>query len=78
MIGTFIPTALYRMASTGEDGKYRINKDGKYRINKAIRDLCVFAKQNVAGDPPFSRVDLISCRNLLILSFAISYVDAGK
>jgi len=31
-----------------------------------VRDLCVFVKQNVAADPPFSRVDLISCRNLLI------------
>jgi two-component system CheB/CheR fusion protein len=42
-------------------------KEGsRYRINKAIRDLCVFARQNVATDPPFSRVDLISCRNLLI------------
>jgi PAS domain S-box-containing protein len=41
-------------------------EDGKYRINKSIRDLCVFAKQNIVGDPPFSRVDLISCRNVLI------------
>ena len=40
--------------------------DGKYRINKALRDVCLFAKQNVAADPPFSRVDLVSCRNLLI------------
>ena len=39
---------------------------GKYRIGKAIRDICVFARQNVATDPPFSRVDLVSCRNLLI------------
>ncbi|TMG85535.1 MAG: PAS domain S-box protein, partial [Betaproteobacteria bacterium] len=31
-----------------------------------LRDICLFAKQNVAVDPPFSRVDLISCRNLLI------------
>ena len=41
-------------------------QNGKYRIDKGIRDFCVFAKQNVAADPPFSRVDLISCRNLLI------------
>jgi two-component system CheB/CheR fusion protein len=40
--------------------------NGKYRIAKTIRDFCVFAKQNVAADPPFSRMDLISCRNLLI------------
>src|SRR5271165_317369 len=37
-----------------------------YRINKSIRDMCVFAKQNVTADPPFSRLDLISCRNVLI------------
>ena len=37
-----------------------------YRINKSIRDLCVFARQNVAADPPFSHLDLISCRNVLI------------
>jgi two-component system CheB/CheR fusion protein len=37
-----------------------------YRIQKAVRDLCVFARQNVAVDPPFSRVDLVSCRNVLI------------
>jgi len=37
-----------------------------YQISKSIRDLCLFAVQNVAKDPPFSRMDLISCRNLLI------------
>lgn len=41
-------------------------ENGKYRINKELRDICTFAKQNVAADPPFSRMDLISCRNLLI------------
>src|SRR2546425_11501163 len=40
--------------------------DNQYRVSKAIREMCLFAKQNVAADPPFSRVDLISCRNLLI------------
>jgi len=39
---------------------------GGFQINRAIRHLCVFSKQNVAKDPPFSRLDLISCRNLLI------------
>ncbi len=37
-----------------------------YRIRKTIRDLVVFAKQDIIKDPPFSKVDLISCRNLLI------------
>jgi len=40
--------------------------DGSYRINKTIRDMCVFARHNVLTDPPFSQIDLISCRNLLI------------
>ena len=40
--------------------------DDHYRINKTIRDLCVFAPHNLLKDPPFSRLDLVSCRNLLI------------
>ena len=39
---------------------------GGYRIAKSIRDICVFARHNVLQDPPFSRMDVISCRNLLI------------
>ena len=37
-----------------------------YRIQKAVRDLLVFSEQDLIKDPPFSRLDLISCRNLLI------------
>src|ERR1019366_8104512 len=37
-----------------------------YRVHKSIRDLLVFSEQNVIQDPPFSKLDLISCRNLLI------------
>jgi len=37
-----------------------------YQISKHIRDVCIFAQQNVIKDPPFSRLDMISCRNLLI------------
>lgn len=40
--------------------------DDHYRINKAVRELCVFAPHNLLKDPPFSRLDFISCRNLLI------------
>ena len=39
---------------------------GFFRINKIIRDILVFSEQNVIKDPPFSKLDLISCRNLLI------------
>jgi two-component system CheB/CheR fusion protein len=39
---------------------------GAYRINKVIRDLLVFSEHDVIKDPPFSKLDLISCRNMLI------------
>jgi two-component system CheB/CheR fusion protein len=44
--------------------------DGGYRVSRMIRDLCVFARQDLTKDPPFSRLDLILCRNVLI------YMDA--
>ncbi len=37
-----------------------------YQVNKVIRECCIFARQDVTSDPPFGRIDLISCRNLLI------------
>jgi two-component system, chemotaxis family, CheB/CheR fusion protein len=37
-----------------------------YQISKMVRDMCVFATQNVFNDPPFSHMDLVSCRNVLI------------
>jgi len=40
--------------------------EGGYQVSKPLRDMCVFARQNITADPPFSRMDLISCRNLLI------------
>jgi len=40
--------------------------DSKYRISKSIRDICIFAQHNLLNDPPFSQMDLICCRNVLI------------
>ncbi|KSV64751.1 hypothetical protein N183_34645 [Sinorhizobium sp. Sb3] len=40
--------------------------DGSYQVKKELRDTVVFARQNLLRDPPFSRLDLISCRNFLI------------
>ena len=40
--------------------------DGSYLINKDVRDMCVFAVHNFLKDPPFSKMDFISCRNVLI------------
>jgi two-component system CheB/CheR fusion protein len=46
--------------------RFFVEVDGSYRISKTIRDMCVFARHNVLTDPPFSQMDFISCRNLLI------------
>ncbi|MEH2081458.1 MAG: chemotaxis protein CheB [Nostoc sp.] len=39
---------------------------GGYQISKVVRELCVFARQDLSNDPPFSNLDLVSCRNVLI------------
>lgn len=46
--------------------RFFVPVEGGYQISKSVRELCVFAKQNLCSDPPFSRLDLISCRNVLI------------
>jgi two-component system, chemotaxis family, CheB/CheR fusion protein len=46
--------------------KFFDKRDSAYQISRRVREICTFARQNVISDPPFSRVDLISCRNLLI------------
>ena len=52
--------------SQGRLAQFFTQENSAYRIRKSIRDLVVFAKQDIIKDPPFSKVDLISCRNLLI------------
>jgi two-component system CheB/CheR fusion protein len=37
-----------------------------FQVSKRVRDLCIFARQNLCNDPPFSRIDVVSCRNVLI------------
>ena len=53
------PERLTRFFKAESDG-------GNYHIDKGIRDMLVFSEQSVIKDPPFSKLDLISCRNLLI------------
>jgi len=60
------PASIAHDVSTERLHKFFIKVNNGYQINKSIRDTCVFARQNVMSDPPFSKLDLISCRNLLI------------
>ena len=57
--GDITPQRLARFFSAEADAS-------AYRIHKNIRDMLVFSEQDVIKDPPFSKLDLISCRNLLI------------
>lgn len=62
---------LYSKADMEGVSEKRLSKfftrvDSSYRVIKSIRDICVFAPHNIFRDPPFSRIDLISCCNLMI------------
>ena len=46
--------------------RFFVRMDGGYQVSKSIREMCVFAKHDLTRDPPFSNLDLISCRNVLI------------
>ncbi|MFZ0132988.1 MAG: chemotaxis protein CheB [Desulfobacterales bacterium] len=47
-------------------GQFFTKDDGVFRVKKQIRDMVVFSSQSIIKDPPFSRLDLVSCRNLMI------------
>jgi two-component system CheB/CheR fusion protein len=64
-------TAIYKPSQVADIsperlGRFFIQVEGGYQISKQVRELCVFARQNLISDPPFSRLDLITCRNVLI------------
>ncbi|HEY0246578.1 MAG TPA: CheR family methyltransferase [Mucilaginibacter sp.] len=46
--------------------QFFVKQDGSYQVSKNIRDMCVFAHHNLLKDPPFSKIDLVSCRNVMI------------
>ena len=60
------PETVLRDLSEKRRRSYFSKVEGGFRISKAVRDLCVFVRHDLARDPPFSKVDLVSCRNVLI------------
>lgn len=62
----FYPKDIAQDVSAERLRRFFVEVEGGYRINKAIREVCVFSRHNVISDPPFSQMDLICCRNLLI------------
>ncbi|MDA8390647.1 MAG: PAS domain S-box protein [Gammaproteobacteria bacterium] len=67
----FYPEAALRKMQPERLRRFFIPQEGGgYRVTKELRERIVFARHNLLGDPPFSRMNLVSCRNLLI------YLDA--
>lgn len=69
-------SGLYTTADTADISPERlrrffIQEDGRYRVRSELREVILFANHNLLTDPPFSQIDLVSCRNLLI------YLDRG-
>jgi two-component system CheB/CheR fusion protein len=61
------PTSILKNVSIERLKRYfTIETNGNYRIHKSVRDMLIFSEHNIIKDPPFSQLDLISCRNLLI------------
>lgn len=64
-------TATYSAQEVQQIGETRLQKyftkrDGQYHVHKVIRDMCIFATHNLITDPPFAKIDLICCRNVLV------------
>ncbi|BAY08280.1 chemotaxis protein CheB [Calothrix sp. NIES-2098] len=64
-IGVYKPNQLTEV-SPERLQRFFVQVENGYQISKPVRELCVFARQNLISDPPFSHLDLISCRNVLI------------
>lgn len=62
----FYPSTIAADVTPDRLARFFFAEDNGYRINKEIREMVVFATQNIIMDPPFTKLDLLSCRNLLI------------
>jgi two-component system CheB/CheR fusion protein len=60
------PASIEKDVSPARLQRFFTKDEAGYQIRREVRDLCVFAKHDVTRDPPFSSMDLISCRNLMI------------
>ncbi len=60
------PDGIADQISSARLNRFFTHQGGGYQVNKALRETIIFSPHNVIADPPFSRLDLISCRNLLI------------
>jgi two-component system, chemotaxis family, CheB/CheR fusion protein len=60
------PENLVTRLSSERQARFFTRVERGYQVVKSVREMCVFARHNLLSDPPFSRINLISCRNVLI------------
>ncbi len=60
------PEGIAAHVPPGRLARFFVPREHSYQVNKELRDTVAFAQQSLISDPPFSRLDVISCRNLLI------------
>ncbi|MGI4830541.1 MAG: CheR family methyltransferase [Janthinobacterium lividum] len=60
------PESLAAEINQDQLRRFFIKTDHGYQVSKRVRDCCIFARQNLAVDPPFSHIDFLTCRNVLI------------
>jgi two-component system CheB/CheR fusion protein len=60
------PESIVADVSADRLRRFFSKTDGSWRVTKQVRDMCIFARQDLTRDPPFSKLDLIVCRNVLI------------
>jgi two-component system CheB/CheR fusion protein len=64
--GVYLENQMVDVSPERRTRFFILQEGGSYKICKAVRELCVFARQDLGSDPPFSNLDLVSCRNVLI------------
>ncbi|MEQ1636648.1 MAG: chemotaxis protein CheB [Methylococcales bacterium] len=62
----FYPASIGTVVCDERLKRFFVKEDDGFKIKKSIREMLVFAIQNITKDPPFTKLDLLSCRNLLI------------
>ena len=60
------PERIADQLTAGRLDRFFVRHGNMYQVSKEIREMCLFSTHNIITDPPFSRLDLVSCRNLLI------------
>ena len=57
---------LSRLCSEERLRRFFVRVNACYQISRSVRDVCIFARQNMTKDPPFSKIDIVLCRNVLL------------